>query len=128
MIYECKGCGKKYRIDVDKMKMEVGRFRCGVCNEINTIRKPRPEGEQSPPLRQQVKEKPAPEPRTTRKEYEKVIPAFSHRKGMFLGLRTKMLALFIVVPVILMIVANFFCSPCQLALKNGPVSASKIDP
>ena len=108
MIYECKGCGKKYRIDVENMKMEVGRFRCGACNQVNTIRKPRPEETQTPPLRPQVKEPPPSEPRTARTEYEKVIPAFSHRKGIFLGLRAKMLALFIVVPVALMIFANLF--------------------
>jgi cell division protein FtsL len=118
MIYECKGCGKKYRIDVDNMKMEVGRFKCGVCNEINTIRKPRAEEMQSPPPRRQVKVPPTSEPRTTKTEYEKVTPAFSHRKGMHFGLRAKMLALFIVVPVALMVVANLFWLSRMQSLSN----------
>ncbi|MFC1885352.1 hypothetical protein ACFL2O_11340 [Thermodesulfobacteriota bacterium] len=71
MIYECKGCGKKYRIDVENMKMEVGRFKCGVCNQIHTIKKPLPEDMRRPPPRQQVMEQPASEPRTQKKEYKK---------------------------------------------------------
>jgi HAMP domain-containing protein len=117
MIYECKGCGKKYKIDVENMKMEVGRFRCGVCNEVNTIRKPQPE-ETQPPPQQQVRETPAPEPLTKKSKYEKVTPSFSHRKGLFLGLRAKMLALFIIVPVALMVLGNLFWLSRMQSLSN----------
>jgi HAMP domain-containing protein len=65
-----------------------------------------------------VKETPASGTRATRTEYEKVIPAFSHRKGMFMGLRAKMLALFIVVPVVLMVLANLFWLSRMQSLSN----------
>ena len=98
--------------------MDVGRFKCGVCNHINTIKKPPPEGTVRPSPIQQVKGPPALEPKATKTEYEKVTPSVSHRQGIHFGIRAKMIALFIMVPVVMMAVGNLFWFSRMQSLSN----------
>jgi methyl-accepting chemotaxis protein len=39
MIVICEDCGKKYRIDLGKMKASTGRFKCRVCHHMIMVEK-----------------------------------------------------------------------------------------
>jgi predicted Zn finger-like uncharacterized protein len=103
MIVNCEECGKRYSIDLEKMNGDTAKYKCRDCNHINTVVKPTPVKQEAPepvsvpspgpPLDQEVQGKKAP----------KTAPKI---KGI--GLRTKMMVLFIFVPVILMLGASFF--------------------
>ncbi len=56
MIVICEECGKKYRIDTEKIKGETARFKCRACTHVITVNKqpvvgdlPAPEAADSPP-------------------------------------------------------------------------------
>lgn len=105
MIVICEECGKRYSIDETKIKGEETKFNCRACNHIITVSKPRPVNAPAPG----VSEEPEPPPelqydmgteaKTTDKKASKI-------KGI--GIRGKMMVLFILVPVILMIGASTF--------------------
>ena len=40
MIVICEECGKKYRIDVSKIKGAAARFKCRVCTHMIMVSKP----------------------------------------------------------------------------------------
>ena len=40
MIVICEECGKKYRIDPEKIKKESTRFKCTFCSHLISVRKP----------------------------------------------------------------------------------------
>ena len=39
MIATCEGCGKKYRIDPDKIKGDSARFKCRSCGQVVTVQR-----------------------------------------------------------------------------------------
>ncbi len=121
MIVICEECGKKYRIDPAKIKGTAASFKCRTCAHLIVVSKP--EVHAPEPLRPQ----PSPEPRSTLEsmttsieedsaaagpEAEAAVTASGsamvdrpRRVGRF-GLRTKMLALFLLIPLILMAAAS----------------------
>ena len=117
MIVICEECGKKYRLDLSKIKGSAARFKCRVCTHMIMVSKP--QSVVSPAIA--VKELPAAEKvaETAEKqapaegpeialdrsatERERVRPA---RKAGVFNLRTKMLLLFLFVPLVFMIGAS----------------------
>jgi predicted Zn finger-like uncharacterized protein len=116
MIVICEECGKKYRLDLSKIKGSAARFKCRVCTHMIMVSKPQ---SASPAIA--VKELPATE--KTAEPAEKKAPAAEPdvalhrsaperdrvrpvRKAGIFKLRTKMLLLFLFVPLIFMIGAS----------------------
>jgi len=113
MIANCEQCGKRYRIDPKIIKGKTARFRCRVCNSIITVSKPEVKS-MGPPPSLRI-EKPAAgiseeRPHAVHKE-KKIV---SEKKGLKtgirkprrLGLRTKMMVLFFIIPIVLMTIAS----------------------
>ena len=116
MIVICEECGKKYRLDVSKIKGAAARFKCRVCTHMIVVSKPQsaspaataaelPETKTAAPAEEQQVPATQPEIALERSasEREPVRPA---RKAGLLKLRTKMLLLFLLVPLVLMIGAS----------------------
>ena len=116
MIVICEECGKKYRIDVAKIKGSAARFKCRVCTHMIMVAKPTPDSPTAaaPDLavtetvtKTAEKQIPAVEPdievNRVAADPEKVKPV---RRRKAFGLRAKMLLLFLVVPLALMIGAS----------------------
>jgi predicted Zn finger-like uncharacterized protein len=116
MIVICEECGKKYRLDLSKIKGSAARFKCRVCTHMIMVSKPQ---SASPAIA--VKELPATE--KTAEPAEKKAPAAEPdvalhrsaperdrvrpvRKAGIFKLRTKMLLLFLFVPLVFMIGAS----------------------
>lgn len=124
MIVVCEECGRRYRVDVDKMKGKVGKAYCHACDHLIVVTKPVQEEmisfedfsesnnvsaphmdeisysethEETPPP-----EKPQKKEKRTRKEESK--SAKFKTKGF--GLTIKMLILFFFIPILLMIGAS----------------------
>jgi HAMP domain-containing protein len=114
MIVICSGCGKKYKIDFEIIHTDVAKFKCRVCNHVNSVTKPLPEDIKSLGTKHQSKETPATEPPIP----EQVIDKEDLGRGIRFGLRAKMIALFILVPVVLMVVANIFWLTRMRRLSN----------
>jgi methyl-accepting chemotaxis protein len=80
MIVICEECGKKYRIDPDKIKGSEARFKCKACQHIISVHRPDPEEARNPsgqvaPEQEFSFQEPEPEnvPRTPRMEPETLI-------------------------------------------------------
>jgi HAMP domain-containing protein len=116
MIVICEECGKKYRLDVSKIKGSAARFKCRVCTHMIMVSKP----QSAPPAAatedlsatetaaQTVgKQASAKEPEITlarsATERSQVRPV---RKVGAFNLRTKMVLLFLFIPLVLMIGAS----------------------
>ncbi|HOP46198.1 MAG TPA: zinc-ribbon domain-containing protein [Desulfobacteraceae bacterium] len=124
MIVVCEECGRRYRVDVDKMKGKVGKAYCHACDHLIVVTRPVQEEmisfedfsesnnvsaphmdeisysethEETPPP-----EKPQKKEKRTRKEESK--SAKFKTKGF--GLTIKMLILFFFIPILLMIGAS----------------------
>jgi len=114
MIISCEECGKKYRIDPSKVSEEGMNFNCKACNHVITISKP----ETRPPdpealIESEVEvgavktETPSAEPEEKPEKRVK-LPAgvlIEGKKGRF-GLRSKMVLLFFVLPIIIVAAAG----------------------
>jgi nitrogen fixation/metabolism regulation signal transduction histidine kinase len=111
MIVICEDCGKKYNIDVDKIKSDVAKFRCTACNHINTVRKPpaeelkAPEIEFPPPDKQMPPPQP---PQPPQPADSKATPAILPKRGGLLGIRGRMMILLVIVPIILLTAVGIF--------------------
>ena len=124
MIVICEECGKKYQIDPSKIKGKAARFKCKACNHVIKVLKPEekplkpaapPPPVEEPPA-EAAEEKPAaPEPQKEEKppekkergkkaKKEKVKKEKAHKEGgpklKGLGLRGKMIILFLLIPII----------------------------
>jgi predicted Zn finger-like uncharacterized protein len=115
MIVICEECGKKYRIDAEKIKGNSARFKCKSCNHVITVTKPELRPPAPPPPRPRVKEAAAetaeerpPVPKKEKKEKpakrKKEKKAALKTKG--LGLRSKMFLLFLLIPVVFIAAAG----------------------
>ena len=104
MIVNCEECGKRYSIDTAKIAGETAKFKCRACNHINTVVKPTPIEAPRP----ESLEIPPPEPDTGQETKTRKPPRQAPPKIKGIGLRTKMMVLFIVVPVLLMVGASYF--------------------
>jgi predicted Zn finger-like uncharacterized protein len=116
MIVICEECGKKYRIDASKIKGTAASFKCRVCTHIIMVSKP----QSTSPVavaedlsatetaaETARKKAPAAEPDI---ELGRSAPTEDQvrtvRKAGAFNLRTKMLLLFLFVPLVLMIGAS----------------------
>jgi predicted Zn finger-like uncharacterized protein len=105
MIVICEECGKKYRIDPSKIKGKAASFKCRSCTHLIVVSKPEP-----PPEPPEIESRPTLESITTTiddsstapRDDSSPAPAKTRRRTKGLGLRSKMLLLFMVVPIILM--------------------------
>lgn len=112
MIVICEECGKKYRIDEDKIKGDSAKFRCKACNNVITVTKPAPKPytpPSPPPPPEEAaagieEEAPPAGKKEKRAKREKKEKATVKTKG--LGLRTKMLLLFLLIPVVFIAAAG----------------------
>ena len=117
MIIICEECGKKYRIDVTKIKGAAARFKCRVCTHMITVAKPTADTQTAAAtdlaVTETVTETAEKQTTTIESDIEvervvaeqaKVTPV--RKRGAF-NLRSKMLLLFLVVPLALMIGASF---------------------
>jgi len=114
MIILCEECGKKYRIDPSKVGEGGLKFRCKACNHVITVSKP----ETKEPEPETFIE-PEEETGTVRTESATVAPEekaekrvkptadflAAGKKGR-LGLRSKMILLFFVLPIIIVAAAG----------------------
>jgi len=117
MIVICEECGKKYRIEPAKIKGRAASFKCRACEHLIVVSKPEP----SAPG--QVALQSAPEPKTTLESITTTVDgdataapsddgrampsvrktdAQGVRRAGGLGLRIKMLVLFLLIPMIFM--------------------------
>lgn len=116
MIVICEECGKKYRLDLSKIKGSAARFKCRVCTHMIMVSKPQSASpaiaEKELPATEKVvetaeKQAPAEEPEIaldrSAPERGRVRPV---RKAGVFNLRTKMLLLFLFVPLVFMIGAS----------------------
>jgi nitrogen fixation/metabolism regulation signal transduction histidine kinase len=83
----CEGCGKKYQIDPKKIKGAASTFQCTECNQKITVLNPR----QKPGKKKEASEPSAP---ASRKRW--------------IGLRSKMLFLYFIIPICLIIAASIY--------------------
>lgn len=117
MIVICEECGKKYRIDASKMKGTAARFKCRVCTHVIVVSKP-----QSASAVTAVADFSATitEVETAEKQVSATAPKIELgpfatgrtqvrpvRKAGAFNLRTKMLLLFLFIPLLLMTGASF---------------------
>ena len=42
MEISCEECGRKYRVDQDKIMVKTGKFQCRACGNIIVITRPEP--------------------------------------------------------------------------------------
>jgi HAMP domain-containing protein len=116
MIVICEECGKKYNIDVSKIKGKAASFKCRACAHPIMVSKqeippPSPVARPEPDLtstsekiknNSEVSESP-PE---KQKPPTRVTPIKLSRRSGRIGLRTKMLLLFLVIPLIFVATAS----------------------
>jgi len=116
MIVICEECGKKYRLDVSKIKGSAARFKCRVCTHMIMVSKP-----QSASPAAVAEDLPAKETaaETAGKKASAAKPDITFdrsatersqvrpvRKVGVFNLRTKMVLLFLFIPLVLMIGAS----------------------
>jgi predicted Zn finger-like uncharacterized protein len=105
MIVACEECGKKYRVDLTKITGKSGKFNCLACNHMNTVSKPKRQA--APVPGGNNLSRPVPEPLVGMgTEAETSAQKSANIKGI--GIKGKMMALFILVPVLLMLGAGLF--------------------
>lgn len=110
MIVICEECGKKYRIDPSKIKGKAASFKCRACTHVIMVSKP--ESEVPPaditvsrPATETAENRyvpPKSDVEPARPAVDKFITKPPRRKGG-VGIRTKMLLLFLFIPFLLMI-------------------------
>ena len=113
MIVICEECGKKYRIDPSKIKGKAASFKCRACAHVIMVSKPKPEvpppdTSVSPPVREAVENRyipPKPDVAPARPAVDKIITKPPRKRGG-VGIRAKMLLLFLFIPFLLMIGAG----------------------
>lgn len=114
MIILCEECGKKYRIDPSKIGEEGMKFRCKACNHVITVSKPEakepePKAFIEPEEEVGTVKTEMPSAESEKKPEKRVnLPAagmIEGKKGR-LGLRSKMVLLFFVLPIIIVAAAG----------------------
>jgi predicted Zn finger-like uncharacterized protein len=121
MIVICEECGKKYRIDPAKIKGKAASFKCRACTHLIVVSKPEAAASESAAPPNAPESRPTLESITTSIENgattavsnAPAMPAVEKtasqrfRRAGGLGLRTKMLLLFLLIPMVLMAGAGF---------------------
>jgi predicted Zn finger-like uncharacterized protein len=109
MVVICEECGKKYKLDPEKIKGVGAKVRCKVCNHVISISKPSSdfqglpfsEDTVSPVPSEQAQPGRAVEPLPETPTLNISSPFGSAFKVKGLGLRGKMMVLFLVIPALL---------------------------
>jgi predicted Zn finger-like uncharacterized protein len=136
MIVICEECGKKYRVDLAKIKGKAASFKCQVCSHVIMVHKARITPLQ-PDSKMKVKSTTTIDDRLTADGTEtkdgkpvadKADPeARHHRKAGGFGLRAKMLLLFLLIPLILTAgVSLFYLWHFETTLRLFVQESSKI--
>jgi len=116
MIVICEECGKKYRIDPAKIKGRAASFKCRTCTHLIVVSKPEPAVPEPAAPPRAPNSRPTLESITTSIEDgattavsdAAVMPAAAEtgiqrpRRAGGVGLRNKMLLLFLLIPMVLM--------------------------
>jgi len=112
MIVICEECGKKFSIDPLKIKGDQAKFKCDVCDFIITAKKPVEIPTTSFPKPQFIEpdeevdvKKTSAHKRKNKRKFARTKKTKSFNLKVF-GLRSKMLLLFFLIPIILIITAN----------------------
>jgi len=117
MIVICEECGKKYKVDPDKIKGNRAKVRCKACNHVFVVKRPDIEEDVQQEIISQVPKAPKKEPGTEgpsqkrekiKEELREETQPISIPKKRRIGLRTKMILLFFVLPIALLIGAGIF--------------------
>ncbi|RLB41962.1 MAG: hypothetical protein DRH12_06855 [Deltaproteobacteria bacterium] len=118
MIVICEECGKKYKIDPEKIKGDEAKVRCKACNHVFLVRKPEAQEEERPPTPPPTQPEPSQEESVVEEHSEKrqkveeelreETQPISLPKKRKMGLRTKMFILFVILPIVLMAGAGIF--------------------
>ena len=117
MIVICEECGKKYRIDASKMKGTAARFKCRVCTHVIVVSKPQSASAVTAvaDFSATITEVETAEKQVSATEPKIELGPFATgrtqvrpvRKAGAFNLRTKMLLLFLFIPLFLMTGASF---------------------
>ena len=105
-IVSCDDCGHKYAIDLSKMTSSMAKFKCRACNHINTVVKDTSLDTDDPD--HDLDAIISRESSNVRQTEDTSSSGTAPPKIKGFGLRTKMMVLFIIVPVILMGAASYF--------------------
>ena len=112
MIVICEECGKKYQIDPDAIKGERARFKCKTCGHIVLVeKKPPPEEIPAPPPQDAASGQPfeaGAAPKTAPGDEGRAPVAEPPPKKRGMGLRAKMMVLFLVIPILIIAGAGGF--------------------
>jgi len=110
MIVICEECGKKYRVDPSKIKGKAASFKCHICRHVIMVLKarlipPQPDSKMKATPITTIDDRLTADGAGTKNgtpTVDKAKPGTRHRRkaGGF-GLRTKMLLLFLFIPLIL---------------------------
>ncbi|MCK4830975.1 zinc-ribbon domain-containing protein, partial [bacterium] len=123
MIVSCEECGKKYRVDTDKIKGDRATFTCKACGNPIIVHKPTPMAEEHlepitpTPTPEEARPTEPPKEEPAKAEAPKV-----HRlrlKGM--GLRGKLMT-FLLIPLILALAIGAFFSLRQIVSLSGLIT------
>jgi predicted Zn finger-like uncharacterized protein len=114
MIVICEECGKKYRIDPTKMKGAEAKVRCKACSHVITISRPEikppempsPHAAPEPSFESGSRSLPDPEPEGRDLPPAAALPKRPGLQLKSLGLRTKMMILFLLLPSIFIVIAG----------------------
>jgi predicted Zn finger-like uncharacterized protein len=115
MIIECEGCGKQYKIDPEKMKDEKAKFKCKSCSHLIVVTKTESAGQAMDSLDEELdsilspsstpEEAPASEAEDEDledKASDNVVAGGERkRKTKGMSLRTKMIFLFMIIPILI---------------------------
>jgi predicted Zn finger-like uncharacterized protein len=105
MIVICEECGKKYRLDPEKIRSSGAKFKCKTCSHEIVLRKP---DEQAGPALEQALEPPSsPQPGARERSAREQAGDAPPRK-VRLGVRGKMILLFLLLPGIISGTAAFY--------------------
>jgi HAMP domain-containing protein len=106
MIVTCEQCGKKYRLDPDRIKGESARFKCRACDHVIKVLKPAVAEEVSmhgePLLSKQPGSLETAEIRIPKKKPKETAAVTGTGASKKLGIRGKMAILFLIVPAVVM--------------------------
>ncbi|MEJ2040905.1 MAG: HAMP domain-containing protein [Desulfosarcinaceae bacterium] len=103
MIVSCKECGKKYNINESSFKGKMAKFTCLACNHVNMIARPAPQQTSA----SMDFDEPDPSSGSLSQRGKGAEASASETTGVKgVGIRGKMVLLFIFVPVLLMLTAS----------------------
>jgi predicted Zn finger-like uncharacterized protein len=133
MVVICEECGKKYRLDPEKIRGDGVKVRCKSCNHVISVSKPALNSQDlsavadnlTPVPGEQSEPGQPPEPPSESSTWDLSSSVGSAFKVKGLGLRGKMMVLFLVIPALLVFAAgaSFFWQ--MRTLSSTVVEASK---